>query len=76
MAGQGFNAQPPPRPASHNAFGGGHQNPGNQLYVGNVYIPFRISSFRGVLVLSFFSVAIPSWLAGPEGFVPPGWQYH
>ncbi|KAH8113822.1 hypothetical protein DFH11DRAFT_1509965 [Phellopilus nigrolimitatus] len=39
MAGQGFNAQPPPRPASHNVFGGGGgggQNPGNQLYVGNL----------------------------------------
>ena len=34
MAGQGFNAAPPPRPASHNHFG--HTNPGNQLYVGNV----------------------------------------
>lgn len=35
MAGQGLHAQPPPRPASHNFFGG-NQNPGNQLYVGNV----------------------------------------
>ncbi|TDL22750.1 RNA-binding domain-containing protein [Rickenella mellea] len=35
MAGQGFNAQPPPRPPSHNAFGN-HNNPGNQLYVGNL----------------------------------------
>ncbi|KAJ7734956.1 hypothetical protein DFH07DRAFT_754198 [Mycena maculata] len=34
MAGQGFNAAPPPRPASHNHFGT-HSNPGNQLYVGN-----------------------------------------
>lgn len=34
MAGQGLNAAPPPRPASHNHFGG--LNPGNQLYVGNV----------------------------------------
>lgn len=40
MAGQGFNAQPPPRPPHHNAWGGGptHQNPGNQLYVGNVCV--------------------------------------
>ena len=30
MAGQGFNAQPPPR------LGGGGSNIGNQLYVGNV----------------------------------------
>ena len=35
MAGQGLHAAPPPRPASHNFFGSG-QNPGNQLYVGNV----------------------------------------
>ncbi|EIW54807.1 RNA-binding domain-containing protein [Trametes versicolor FP-101664 SS1] len=34
MAGQGLNAAPPPRPASHNHFGG--LNPGNQLYVGNL----------------------------------------
>ncbi|KAI0761322.1 hypothetical protein BD413DRAFT_591702 [Trametes elegans] len=34
MAGQGLHAAPPPRPASHNVFGG--QNPGNQLYVGNL----------------------------------------
>jgi RNA recognition motif-containing protein len=36
MAGQGLTAGPPPRPAYHNSFG---QNPGNQLYVGNVSIP-------------------------------------
>ncbi|KAF9530205.1 hypothetical protein CPB83DRAFT_875197 [Crepidotus variabilis] len=35
MAGQGLNAGPPPRPPSHNHFGNG-QNPGNQLYVGNL----------------------------------------
>jgi len=35
MAGQGLNAQPPPRPPHHNYFGT-HQNPGNQLYVGNL----------------------------------------
>ncbi|KAF8470269.1 RNA-binding domain-containing protein [Russula ochroleuca] len=33
MAGQGLTAGPPPRPAHHNSFG---QNPGNQLYVGNL----------------------------------------
>jgi hypothetical protein len=39
MAGQGLTAGPPPRPAYHNSFG---QNPGNQLYVGNVgVLPFR-----------------------------------
>ncbi|KAH0826775.1 hypothetical protein J3R83DRAFT_5189 [Lanmaoa asiatica] len=35
MAGQGLHAQPPPRPPHHNYFGT-QQNPGNQLYVGNV----------------------------------------
>ncbi|KAJ7725951.1 hypothetical protein B0H16DRAFT_1593459 [Mycena metata] len=35
MAGQGLNAAPPPRPASHNYFGA-QANPGNQLYVGNL----------------------------------------
>jgi len=35
MAGQGLNAQPPPRPPHHNYFGT-QQNPGNQLYVGNL----------------------------------------
>ncbi|RPD60217.1 RNA-binding domain-containing protein [Lentinus tigrinus ALCF2SS1-7] len=34
MAGQGLHAAPPPRPPSHNYFN--HQNPGNQLYVGNL----------------------------------------
>ena len=36
MAGQGLHAQPPPRPPSHNYFGNHANNPGNQLYVGNV----------------------------------------
>ncbi|KAF7789687.1 hypothetical protein EIP86_000633 [Pleurotus ostreatoroseus] len=35
MAGQGLHAAPPPRPPSHNFFGQGN-NPGNQLYVGNL----------------------------------------
>lgn len=39
MAGQGLNAQPPPRPPHHNYFGT-QQNPGNQLYVGNVSLIF------------------------------------
>ncbi|PPQ81132.1 hypothetical protein CVT26_011100, partial [Gymnopilus dilepis] len=34
MAGQGLHAAPPPRPPSHNVYG--HNNPGNQLYVGNL----------------------------------------
>lgn len=42
MAGQGYTTQPPPRPPSHNVYGGGGSggsgggNPGNQLYVGNL----------------------------------------
>ncbi|KAF8878167.1 hypothetical protein CPB84DRAFT_350811 [Gymnopilus junonius] len=35
MAGQGLNAAPPPRPPSHNVYAGSN-NPGNQLYVGNL----------------------------------------
>ncbi|PIL23178.1 hypothetical protein GSI_14487 [Ganoderma sinense ZZ0214-1] len=35
MAGQGLHAAPPPRPPSHNYFGQ-QNNPGNQLYVGNL----------------------------------------
>ena len=42
MAGKGLNAQPPPRPASHNALGGGAQVPGNQLYVGNVCLSLKL----------------------------------
>ncbi|RDX51727.1 RNA-binding domain-containing protein [Polyporus arcularius HHB13444] len=34
MAGQGLHAAPPPRPPSHNYFNA--NNPGNQLYVGNL----------------------------------------
>ena len=40
MAGQGLTVGPPPRPAYHNSFG---QNPGNQLYVGNVSISVILS---------------------------------
>jgi RNA recognition motif-containing protein len=43
MAGQGLTAGPPPRPAHHNSFG---QNPGNQLYVGNVSVPATSLSVR------------------------------
>jgi RNA recognition motif. (a.k.a. RRM, RBD, or RNP domain) len=48
MAGQGLTAGPPPRPAYHNSFG---QNPGNQLYVGNVSLSqlcdqVRFNSFQ------------------------------
>jgi RNA recognition motif-containing protein len=43
MAGQGLTAGPPPRPAYHNTFG---QNPGNQLYVGNVsFCRFTINAY-------------------------------
>ena len=40
MAGQGLNAAPPPRPPSHNHFGA-QNNPGNQLYVGNVSFSYK-----------------------------------
>ena len=43
MAGQGLTVGPPPRPAYHNSFG---QNPGNQLYVGNVCILAILSPSR------------------------------
>jgi hypothetical protein len=36
MAGKGLHAQPPPRPPHHEHFGQHGNNPGNQLYVGNV----------------------------------------
>ena len=62
MAGQGLTAGPPPRPAHHNSFG---QNPGNQLYVGNVRLSAILLSNRAY----FFSAAIPGRLAGLEGFV-------
>ena len=41
MAGQGLNAAPPPRPPSHNHFGA-QNNPGNQLYVGNVSFSLQL----------------------------------
>lgn len=47
MAGQGLHAQPPPRPPHHNYFGT-HNNPGNQLYVGNV----GLSLYRLLSVLN------------------------
>ena len=73
MAGQGLNAAPPPRPASHNHFGA-QNNPGNQLYVGNV------SFSHHFLVLDhidkFVSLAsLPSWVAGFEEFVLNNWQH-
>jgi RNA recognition motif-containing protein len=43
MAGQGLTAGPPPRPAYHNSFG---QNPGNQLYVGNVSLSLLCDHLR------------------------------
>jgi len=45
MAGLGLNAAPPPRPPSHNYFGSSN-NPGNQLYVGNVCSPCSLILFR------------------------------
>ena len=38
MAGQGLHSAPPPRPFGGHAFPNPTQNPGNQLYVGNVRI--------------------------------------
>ena len=58
MAGQGFNAQPPPRPSSHNAHGGGGGgNPGNQLYVGNVSFESLVSSY--ISLISTFTCSCP-----------------
>lgn len=72
MAGQGLHAAPPPRPPSHNFFGQGN-NPGNQLYVGNVrLLIFSCSPVVTLLLL----VAVPSRLAGSEGFIPVSWQHH
>lgn len=68
MAGQGLHAAPPPRPPSHNFFTQGN-NPGNQLYVGNVRLLLRPYSSA---VTIFPTVAVPSWLAGLEGPVPFG----
>lgn len=56
MAGQGFNAQPPPRPPHHNAWAGGGSagGPGNQLYVGNVsVIHFSLNRDINPLLLMF-----------------------
>jgi RNA recognition motif-containing protein len=50
MAGQGLTAGPPPRPAYHNSFG---QNPGNQLYVGNVSVPATSLSVRTSVLCSY-----------------------
>ena len=55
MAGQGLNAAPPPRPPSHNQFGA-QNNPGNQLYVGNVSFShqfFVVDHFDKFHILSF-----------------------
>ena len=75
MAGQGFNAQPPPRPASHNVFGGGGgggQNPGNQLYVGNV-IHIFLSSLSPAQLLP--SASVSGRLARSERSLPRGGKY-
>jgi hypothetical protein len=49
MAGQGLTAGPPPRPAYHNSFS---QNPGNQLYVGNVSVPAILYLSRASILSS------------------------
>lgn len=63
MAGQGLNAQPPPRPASHNYFGSS-QNPGNQLYVGNVSdgFFFMVMVINEFLTAFFFFLSLFSFL--------------
>lgn len=67
MAGAGLHAAPPPRPPFHNGFaGGGGQNPGNQLYVGNVCIitsPFDNNANSPL-------APVPSWMAGPKRPLP------
>jgi hypothetical protein len=75
MAGRGLHAGPPPRPASHNAFGA--NNPGNQLYVGNVsyFRSFRL--FLSHRPLPFlFSATLSSRLARFERPLPVGWQHY
>jgi RNA recognition motif-containing protein len=62
MAGQGLTAGPPPRPAYHNSFG---QNPGNQLYVGNVSVP----AHRYRSEPQSFAVTLSSRVAGFERFI-------
>ena len=57
MAGQGLHAQPPPRPPHHNYFGT-QQNPGNQLYVGNV------SSTLSDLMSTYVAISCPTKLVG------------
>jgi hypothetical protein len=69
MAGQGLTAGPPPRPAYHNSFS---QNPGNQLYVGNVSVP-------AILYLSerqSFAAALSSRMARFEGFIQVCGQHY
>ena len=72
MEGQGFNAQPPPRYGGGGG-GGGGGNPVNQLYVVNV-CSFPDSGFPVRVFKTFFvcEVAIPSWLARPQGPLPAG----
>jgi hypothetical protein len=70
MAGQGLTAGPPPRPAYHNSFG---QNPGNQLYVGNVSVSCHIIIEPP---LKSFAVALSSRMAGFERFIQVRGQYH
>jgi len=70
MAGQGLTAGPPPRPAYHNSFG---QNPGNQLYVGNVRLHTVPSSDR---TLVCFAVALSGRVAGFERSIQVRGQHH
>jgi hypothetical protein len=68
MAGHGLHAQPPPRPPHHNYNAGMQQNPGNQLYVGNVShceTPFAFAYIR----ISSFLASLSGWMAGPQGLI-------
>jgi hypothetical protein len=69
MAGQGLTAGPPPRPAYHNSFS---QNPGNQLYVGNVSLPAMVYLSEP----QFFPAALSGRMAGFEGFIQVCGQHY
>lgn len=63
MAGQGLNAAPPPRPPSHNHFGA-QNNPGNQLYVGNVSFKSSLLVLDHIDTSHFHILSFPIKLGG------------
>ena len=63
MAGQGLNAAPPPRPPSHNHFGA-QNNPGNQLYVGNVSLSHQLLALDHIDKFLFYSYSFLIKLGG------------